>query len=157
MDFFDEPKEYRSGRRPDRCYSNCNPETRLGRLEGFYQYKEYGPRGDSQSKLVSDALEKWAEQQARLVYQGCLFIYHSPQVSCRQDCGRNLRDMHRQFYASMISGRSWAHGVGPTHMSRNSSMLYGVRIATATILRHRERPSGQFPGMLGGHLGERLE
>jgi hypothetical protein len=74
LDFFNELNEHRSGRRPDRCCSNCNPQTRLGNLDGFYQYQEHGPRANDRTKAVSDALDKWAEEQALLVYQDCVFL-----------------------------------------------------------------------------------
>lgn len=77
LDFFDEPNEFRSHRRPDRCCSNCNPETQLGKLEGFYQYQEHGPRGIKRTKAVSDALETWAGEQANLVYRGCACVPRS--------------------------------------------------------------------------------
>lgn len=73
LDFFNEPGEYRSGRRPGRCCSNCNPQYRLGKLAGFYQYHELGPRGNQRTKSVSEALNKWADEQACLLYKPCAF------------------------------------------------------------------------------------
>ena len=77
LDFFNEPNEYRSGRRPERCCSNCNPQYRLGKLEGFYQYHELGRRANQRTKLVSKALDKWAEEQACLLYKHCAFFPES--------------------------------------------------------------------------------
>lgn len=77
LDFFNEPNEYRSGRRSYRCCSNCNPQTRLGKLDGFYQYQECGPRANNRTKAVSVALDKWVEEQACLLYQGCALVPES--------------------------------------------------------------------------------
>jgi hypothetical protein len=74
LERFQEPDEYNTAIRIDRCCSNCNPEYKLNKLDQFYLYHERGPRANNKTKQVLEALDKWAKEQMYSVYQGCKFI-----------------------------------------------------------------------------------
>ncbi|RJE22630.1 DEXDc [Aspergillus sclerotialis] len=138
LDFFNEPNEYRSGRRPNRCCSNCNPQTRLGMLDGFYQYREQGPQANQRTKAVSEALDKWAEEQACLVYKGCAFI-PEPTLFLSQD----LRDKLAKDAHSVLDVESLRRLVGPWYWSKSHEQALFSIIWTSYRQGNTKTPSTQ--------------
>jgi superfamily II DNA helicase RecQ len=68
LDHFDEPQEYRTNIRVDRCCSNCNPELDLGILDKHYLHNERGNSFNARAKRIHELLTDWAKDQLPVIF-----------------------------------------------------------------------------------------
>ena len=138
LDFFDERNEYQSGRRPNRCCSNCNPHNRLGKLDGFYQYHELGPQANQRTRRVSEALSKWAEEQACLLYKDCAFLPESALF-----LSPDLRDKLAKNAHSVLDIESLRMLMGPWYWRKSHEQALFDIIWTSYRQANAKTPSTQ--------------
>jgi superfamily II DNA helicase RecQ len=73
LDFFDEPSEYRTNIRKERCCSSCNEEYHLGKLDKHYLYAERGNALNKKRKKILESITKWADEQLPTLFPRAAF------------------------------------------------------------------------------------
>jgi hypothetical protein len=79
LNHFNEPLEFRSYIRRDRCCSICNTNLQLNDLDSYYLYNERGSGNPTKHKKVLELVTAWGEEQVITVFQNPAF---RPTVYC---------------------------------------------------------------------------
>jgi hypothetical protein len=79
LDYFDEPQAFRIHIRNDSCYSNCNSDLQLGKLDNHYLYSKYSNSLNTKQKRALELITIWGEGQLSKVFPNLSF---QPTVYC---------------------------------------------------------------------------
>jgi hypothetical protein len=73
LDFFDEPSEYRTNIRKERCCSPCNEGYHLAKSEKHYLYAELGNSLNKKRKEILESITIWANEQLLTLFPTAAF------------------------------------------------------------------------------------